>query len=63
MLETPFVADGHQRVREAIRRELLDRYAAQLTTATFLERLRLYLKIERKVARRAEREAPPYALY
>lgn len=63
MVEFSFIADGHERVRAAIRQELHERHAEWLSSASFFGRMRIYWIIEREVVRRAELEAPPYALY
>lgn len=58
-----FLPDGHERHRELIRREVLVEHAERLAMARWWERWRVYREVEREVARRCEREAPPGALY
>jgi hypothetical protein len=62
-----FLFDGCERaqaaVRLAIREQVTAEYAEAFATASFWDRLRLWREIEREVARRVNKLAPPDALY
>ena len=58
-----FVANGHELAKATIHEAVIEEYGLCLEAATFFERLRRLREIEQEVERRAEQEAPRWALY